>query len=173
MQKAGYLFWTIMCLLAFPALARAEQTACDLLTKADVEAITGMQVTATKLESLGLCAGFCISTTGTRCVYTGMLAGSLHDVYLAVEFPPYAVRDIIGFDEDTAKQTQGVHTARMRVLGLPALWFISPKFYAFLHIVDGGDVHFLIGQDGIPDDDVALHQALSMADRVYGRYKAH
>ncbi len=169
-EKACNLLWIVVCLLAFPALAKAGTTACDLLTKADVEAVTGIQVTETKLESLNLCAGFCETTTGTRCIYVGTLAGAQHAVYLAEELPPYMVRDVIGVDETTAKPAKDVQTTRMQVLGRPGLWFFAGS-YAYLHIVDGNEVHFLIWEDGITQNDIALQHALAMAARVYERYK--
>jgi len=173
-QKARNLLWIVMCLLAFPALARADTTACDLLTKADVEDITGMQVTQTKLESLSLCAGFCETSTGSRCIYIGTLDGAPHLVDLEVELPPYIVRDMIGLEEKMLKDEKGAQTAEMQVLGLPAFWRFSygPYSYTHLHILDGDKVHFLIIENSGAQNDVSLQRAETLAARVYDRYKA-
>jgi len=177
MSKLRNLFWIVMCLLAFPALARAETTACDLLTKADVEEITGMKVTQTKLESLELCAGLCETATGTRCIYTGTFAGGQHAVDLAVELPPYFKRDMVGFARAFMKSEadSGAQTAEMIVVGQPAFWSLSPKNQSQLHILDGDEVHFLIIEQGpgvVAENDIALRHAQAMAARVYDRYKA-
>ncbi len=173
MSKVRNLFWIVMCLLAFPALARAETTACDLLTKADVEEVTGMQVTQTKLDSLELCAGLCETATGTRCVYIGTLAGAQHVVELEVELPPYIMHNMIGMAkaEMEEEKGRGARAAEMQVLGFPAFWDFA-GWYARLHILDGDEVHFLIGEDGVRQNDIALQHAQAMAARVYDRYKA-
>ncbi len=173
MSKLRNAFWVALCLLAFPALAHAETTACDLLTKADVEGITGMQVTKTRLESLNLCAGLCETTTGTRCIYIGTLAGAQHVVDLELELPPYFKRDMLSFerammDDDKGR---GAQTAELQVLGRPAFWSFA-RGYAKLNIVDGDEVHFLILEDVVGQNDVALQHAQAMAARVYSRYKA-
>jgi len=167
------LVWIVMGLLAFPALARAETTACDLLTKADVEDITGMQVTQTRLESLSLCAGFCETATGTRCIYIGTLEGVQHVVDLEVELPPYIKRDMIGLARGMMEEDKGrgAQTAEMQVLGFPAFWSFAGG-YARLHILDGDEVHFSIGEDRVTQNDVALQHAEIMAARVYDRYRA-
>ena len=177
MSKVRNLFWIVMCLLAFPALARAETTACDLLTKADVQEIIGMQVTETRSRSLELCAGFCETTTGTGCMYIGTLAGAQHVAYLAVELPPYFKRDMVGFARAFMKSEadSGAQTAEMVVVGQPAFWGFSPKNQSQLHILDGDEVHFLIIEQGpgvAAENDIALQHAQAMAARVYDRYKA-
>ncbi len=171
MRKHRTLLCILIGLFAFPALARAETTACDLLTKADVEDVTGMQVTRTKVEDLSLCAGVCETTTGSRCAYIGTLAGASHTTYLDVELPPYMQSDLLGMWRRIAKEDKGQHTTEMQIMGRPAFWTFD-RDYAFLHIFDGDEVHFLIWEGDITRNDIALQHAQAMAARVYDRYLA-
>ena len=176
MNSAG-LWMGLAGLLLTAHPARAEPTACDLMTKADVEAITGMTVKKTEMDSLKFCAGMCEAENGTRCTYIGTLVRVDQAITLEFELPPYHIPDPFGVAERMDKASPHTRTMRMTVGGLPALWEYGPGGSS-LHIIDGDTVHFRILQTIVASDkpygplfnDAA---SLAQAQALYARIRQH
>ena len=181
--------WTGMAMAAglvmapmTPMAAQAETTACDLLTRADVEAVTGTTVTKVEPGSLEICGGLCETLTGTTCAYSGTLGEVRQTVRLSFELPPYMVKDPFGLAEIIAGPIRNDHMAQITVGGMPGQWDFSPG-ESSLHVLDGNTAHFRIVQqvtfaqdmktDGpLFDEAMSMQQAQALYARVWQHYQA-
>jgi hypothetical protein len=156
--------------LLAPGLAQAEVTACDLLGKADVEAVTGKPVVAAQARPLNTCGGICESIDGSECQFKDSNGTSVSlDIYL----PPFAPGDALARSRAVSKSDRQAQITDITDLGAPALWsFRRDRAYGLLYVVDRNRVHFVIRQQGIIRSDVALGNARTLAALVLARFRA-
>jgi hypothetical protein len=163
-------FAFLAVVLLAPNLAQAEVLACDLLGKADVEAVTGISVAAAQARALNTCSGICESIDGSECLFKDRNGTSVSlDLYL----PPFAPGDALARSRAVSKSDRQAQIADVTDLGAPAFWsFRRDRAYGLLHVVDRNRVHFVIRQQGIIRSEVALGNARALAALVLTRFRA-
>ncbi len=165
-------FWvalTAIAIVLLPAVAMADPTACDLLTKADVEQVTGLSVDDPILQKLGedhLCGGFC-GGRGSSCTFTSS-AG--HSVVLTFMLPPLGPGDMKA-GVRMAAESAGKQISDIDDLGTTGLWtfvngdgelsfFFEPRF------------RITVSQNAIVDQSHALADARALAKIALSRSDA-
>jgi hypothetical protein len=154
--------------LLAPGVAEARgSTACDYLSKSDIEGVTGKPVVSVQPRPLTVCTGPCESTNGTQCQFKDRASNSISlDLY----WPPYTLGDWVATYRAIDRSDKHAQTADINDLGAPALWsYRRDRGYSMLRVIDGDRVHFAIRQQGENKGDVALNNARALASLVLTR----
>jgi hypothetical protein len=156
--------------LLLPGAAMARGTsACDFLSKSDIENVTGKPVVSVTPRPLTVCAGLCESTNGTQCQFKDRDSNSISlDVY----WPPYTLGDWVATYRDIDRSDKHAQTADINDLGVPALWsYRRDRAYGLLRVIDDDRVHFAIREQGQNKGEVALNNARALASLVQARLR--
>jgi hypothetical protein len=169
MQMRLASLFACLVLLAPAAAAARGTTACDFLSKSDIESVTGKPVVSVTPRPLTICAGLCESTNGTQCQFKDRDSNSISlDLY----WPPYTLGDWVATYRAIDRSDKHAQTADVDDLGVPALWsYRRDRAYGLLRVIDDNRVHFAIREQGQNKGDVALNNARALASLVQAKLR--
>jgi len=134
----------LFALWAGPA-ASGPLSACDFITRAEVEKMLGEKVAPPMVTDGGICAGMCASLNNSRCDFSTAGEGKKKEFYFYVLLPPYEFSGRA--ERETMESDEGKNVAVQDVAGFGegAFWYYRYDIeQSLFFIYPNRRVHFMV-----------------------------